>query len=238
MEDHLWYEFTHQNKLQFSLPLHIYSFGQLFLANWLKLSYHICLQLTNYEIYFKCVKITNSVIILPNQILIFLQHLAASRGYEEMTLYLIREGVDLDAQGRFLWWLLLKTCQKPLCYIKELKVTVCIFIDNFGNTPLFEAIKNGHDRVASLLVKEGASLKIENAGSFLCSVVTRGDSDLLRRLLSNGVDSNSKDYNHQTPLHVAASQGSYLMANLLLEAHASVLLKDRCKLNHFLIYCL
>ncbi|XP_031115860.1 potassium channel SKOR-like [Ipomoea triloba] len=124
-------------------------------------------------------------------------HLAASRGYEEIALYLIREDVDLDAQ------------------------------DNFGNTPLFEAIKNGHDRVASLLVKEGASLKIENAGSFLCSVVTRGDSDLLRRLLSNGVDSNSKDYNHQTPLHVAASQGSYLMANLLLEAHASVLLKDR-----------
>ncbi|XP_019177376.1 PREDICTED: potassium channel SKOR-like [Ipomoea nil] len=124
-------------------------------------------------------------------------HLAASRGYEDITLYLIREGVDLDAQ------------------------------DNFGNAPLFEAIKNGHDRVASLLVKEGASLNIDNAGSFMCSVVTRGDSDLLRRLLSNGVDPNSKDYNHQTPLHVAASQGSHLMAKLLLEAHASVLLKDR-----------
>ncbi|VFQ76694.1 unnamed protein product [Cuscuta campestris] len=124
-------------------------------------------------------------------------HLAASRGYEAIALYLIQEGVDLNAQ------------------------------DNFGNTPLLEAIKSGHDRVASLLVKEGAMLKIDHVGSFLCNVVARGDSDLLRRLLSSGVNSNSKDYNHQTPLHVSASQGSFAMAKLLLEAGASVLLKDR-----------
>ncbi|RAL37423.1 hypothetical protein DM860_000117 [Cuscuta australis] len=124
-------------------------------------------------------------------------HLAASRGYEAIALYLIQEGVDLNAQ------------------------------DNFGNTPLLEAIKSGHDRVASLLVKEGAMLKIDHAGSFLCNIVARGDSDLLRRLLSSGVNSNSKDYNHQTPLHVSASQGSFAMAKLLLEAGASVLLKDR-----------
>nr|GMC62447.1 potassium channel SKOR-like [Ipomoea batatas] len=124
-------------------------------------------------------------------------HLAASRGYEAIALYLIQSGVDLNAP------------------------------DNFGNTPLLEAIKNGHDRVASLLVKEGASLKIENAGSFLCEIVVRGDSDILRRLLSYGVDPNSKDYDHRTPLHIAASQGLYSMAKLLLGAGASVFSKDR-----------
>ncbi|KAG6387615.1 hypothetical protein SASPL_152807 [Salvia splendens] len=55
------------------------------------------------------------------------------------------------------------------------------YTDNFGNTPLLEAIKNGHDKVASLLSKEGAKLKVENAGNYLCSVVAKGDSDLLRR---------------------------------------------------------
>ncbi|XP_019185177.1 PREDICTED: potassium channel SKOR-like isoform X2 [Ipomoea nil] len=124
-------------------------------------------------------------------------HLAASTGYEAIALYLIQQGVDLNAP------------------------------DNFGNTPLLEAIKNGHDRVASVLVKEGASLKIENAGSFLCEIVVRGDSDILRRLLSYGVDPNSKDYDHRTPLHVAASQGLYSMAKLLLGAGASVFSKDR-----------
>ncbi|XP_070030382.1 potassium channel SKOR-like isoform X2 [Nicotiana sylvestris] len=124
-------------------------------------------------------------------------HLAASRGYEDISLFLIQEGVDLNAS------------------------------DNFDTTPLFEAIKNGHDRVASLLVKEGAFLKIENAGSFLCMLVAKGDSDLLRRLLSNGIDPNSKDYDHRTPLHVAASQGLFAMARLLLGAGASVFSKDR-----------
>ncbi|KAH6837532.1 STELAR K+ outward rectifier [Perilla frutescens var. hirtella] len=124
-------------------------------------------------------------------------HLAASRGYEDITIFLIQERVDINAE------------------------------DNFGNTPLLEAIKNGHDKVASLLSMEGALLKIDNVGSFLCTVVARGDSDFLRRLLSNGSDPNSKDYDHRTPLHIAASQGLYLMAKLLIEAGASVFTKDR-----------
>ncbi|KAL6537665.1 hypothetical protein OROHE_012292 [Orobanche hederae] len=124
-------------------------------------------------------------------------HLAASRGHEDITLFLIQEGVDMNAE------------------------------DDFGNTPLLEAIKRGHDRVASLLSNQGALLKMDNAGSFLCTIVARGDSDLLRRFLSNGVDPNSRDYDRRTPLHVAAFQGLYLMAKLLIEAGASVLIKDR-----------
>ncbi|GER47065.1 potassium channel SKOR family protein [Striga asiatica] len=124
-------------------------------------------------------------------------HLAASRGYDDIISFLIQEGVDINAE------------------------------DNFGNTPLLEAIKSGHDRVISVLSKEGALLKIDNPGSFLCSTVARGDSDLLRRILSNGVDPNTRDYDHRAPLHIAASQGLYLMAKLLIEAGASVFLKDR-----------
>lgn len=101
------------------------------------------------------------------------------------------------------------------------------YTDKFGNTPLLEAIKCGHDGVTSLLVKEGASLNVDDAGSFLCTAVARGDSDFLKRVLSNGVDPNSRDYDHRTPLHVAASEGLYLMAKLLLEAGASVFTKDR-----------
>ncbi|KAI3665154.1 hypothetical protein L6452_43775 [Arctium lappa] len=124
-------------------------------------------------------------------------HLAASKGYEDITLFLIQEGVELNV------------------------------LDNFGNTPLLEAIKSGHDKVASLLVKEGASLKIDDAGGFLCSTVAKGDIDYIRRILCNGIDPNSKDFDFRTPLHVAASQGSYIIVKLLVEAGASVLSKDR-----------
>ncbi|PQM40740.1 potassium channel SKOR [Prunus yedoensis var. nudiflora] len=124
-------------------------------------------------------------------------HLAALRGHEDITLFLIQEGVDINIK------------------------------DTFGNTPLLEAIKNGNDQVSSLLIKEGASLKMDNAGSFICTAITKGDSDFIKRLLSNGIDPNSKDYDHRTPLHVAASEGLYMMAKLLLEAGASVFSKDR-----------
>lgn len=100
-------------------------------------------------------------------------------------------------------------------------------IDKFGNAPLLEAIKNGHDHVAAMLVREGAYLNIDDAGSFLCAAVVKGDSDFIKRVLSNGIDLNSRDYDHRTALHVAASEGLYLMAKLLIEAGASVFTKDR-----------
>lgn len=100
-------------------------------------------------------------------------------------------------------------------------------LDNFGNTPLLEAIKNGHDHVASLLVKAGAFLMMDDTGDFLCKVVVNKDVDLLKRLLAYGINPNARNYDYRTPLHIAASEGSYVLARLLLESGASFLCKDR-----------
>ncbi|KAI7756265.1 hypothetical protein M8C21_015499 [Ambrosia artemisiifolia] len=124
-------------------------------------------------------------------------HLAAAKGHVDIVVFLIQNDVEVNIS------------------------------DNFGNTPLFEAIKNAHENVAAILVNKGGSLKINEAGNFLCSCVARGDIDFIRRLLANGIDPNSKDYDYRTPLHVATSQGSCLIAKLLVQSGASVLLKDR-----------
>lgn len=124
-------------------------------------------------------------------------HLAASKGYEDITFFLIHEGAEINAS------------------------------DKFGNTPLLEAIKYGHDQVASLLFENGANLNLSDAGSQLCSAVAKGDADFLKRVLSFGIDPNTKDYDHRTPLHIAAAEGLYLIAKMLLEAGASVFAMDR-----------
>ncbi|VAI84824.1 potassium channel KOR1 [Triticum aestivum] len=124
-------------------------------------------------------------------------HLAASKGYEDVAQFLIHEGADID------------------------------LADKFGNTPLLEAVKQGHDRVATLLFSRGAKLNLENAGSHLCMAVSKGDSDFVRRALAYGADPDSKDYDHRSPLHIAAAEGLYMMAKMLVDAGASVFATDR-----------
>ncbi|KAM0895477.1 hypothetical protein ACQ4PT_023763 [Festuca glaucescens] len=100
-------------------------------------------------------------------------------------------------------------------------------IDKFGSTPLLEAVKQGHGRVATLLFAKGAKLNLENAGSRLCMAVSKGDSEFIQGALAYGADPNSKDYDQRNPLHVAAAEGLYMMAKLLVDAGASVFATDR-----------
>eukprot|EP01018_Ginkgo_biloba_P005869 Gb_20816 [translate_table: standard] len=124
-------------------------------------------------------------------------HLAASKGYEEIVIFLLHSEAEIDS------------------------------IDKFGNTPLLEAVKSGHDQIAALLVKKGASLDLEDAGRFLCKAVATGNVGFLKQLLAYGMDPNSKDYDNRTALHVAAAEGLHLFVKILLESGASVFSKDR-----------
>lgn len=124
-------------------------------------------------------------------------HISASKGYVDISSFLAEQGVNINST------------------------------DKLGTTPLLEAIKNGHEEVASVLVNAGAILTIDDVGNFLCTTVAKKELDLLKRILACGINPNAKNYDQRTPLHIAASEGLFTMAELLLEAGASVLSKDR-----------
>ncbi|KAK1310313.1 Potassium channel KOR2 [Acorus calamus] len=124
-------------------------------------------------------------------------HLATSRGYEDIARFHIKRGANFNC------------------------------IDKFGNSPLLEAINFGHDRVSKLLIENGAILNLDDPGSYLCKVVKESKIDVLRRFLQNGVDPNYKNYDLQTPLHVAGAEGLHIVAKILIEFGAAVLSEDR-----------
>ena len=51
----------------------------------------------------------------------------------------------------------------------------------------------------------------------LCAAAANGDTEAVRDLLSDGTDVNSGDYDHRTPLHLAASEGLLPVVVFLLE---------------------
>lgn len=61
-----------------------------------------------------------------------------------------------------------------------------------------------------LLLRAGARLQMSEVrqAALLCSAVSEGDLQLLRRLLAAGANPNAGDYDKRRPLHIAAADGN------------------------------
>uniref|UniRef100_A0A7S1TGP6 Protein kinase domain-containing protein n=1 Tax=Compsopogon caeruleus TaxID=31354 RepID=A0A7S1TGP6_9RHOD len=134
-------------------------------------------------------------------------HVAASEGHAEVAELLILNGAGIDTQ------------------------------DVYGRTPVDDAVKNGHKEVLLMFSKYGAwipeallSAKVasENQlGRDLIEESKNSDVDKVNSLLELGANVNFQNYDHRTPLHVAASEGIMEMVKLLLSRGADPGLTDR-----------
>lgn len=98
-------------------------------------------------------------------------------------------------------------------------------VDSLGNTPLFEAVRNGHQMAASMLLQEGASLGLtmaglegeaegttgmRDAGTVVCQACNDNNVKLLFSLLENGLGARTAGGPHgRLPacLHACAVRG-------------------------------
>ena len=120
---------------------------------------------------------------------------AASSGNEDVILFLLDQGMDIDTPTPINW------------------------------TPLFIASRDGQAEAAKLLVFKGANLNIQtNLGTTALTMVVTQDYptekarlDLLAYMLKRGADPNVKDIYHHTPLYYAQEKGKKEVVSLLQE---------------------
>lgn len=134
-------------------------------------------------------------------------HLAATIGWIDGCLELVRYGADLNSAS-----------------------------DMDDNRPIHAAVQIPNESILELLLASGADINVTNrAGrTALHIAVKHRNTSSIRLLLQHGIDVNRKDQNLRTALHDAAATGQRATVNLLLSVAArtnTIDLWDNCPLT-------
>jgi ankyrin repeat protein len=90
-------------------------------------------------------------------------------------------------------------------------------IDLTGASPLYHAIKRGHEDIAKLLHYKGASVYSppEKLGSLLCICGSKGDLKRVKLLKECDADIEASDYDLRTVAHLAAAENQWELLKYL-----------------------
>ena len=90
-------------------------------------------------------------------------------------------------------------------------------LDRWKQSPLSEAIRNGHFEVAKQLRDAGATVINEQLAFKLCASAAEGDLQTFLKYYASGHSVDVGDYDARTPLHLAACENKLGVATWLLE---------------------
>ncbi|KAL6406253.1 Ankyrin repeat domain-containing protein 50 [Ilyonectria robusta] len=147
---------------------------------------------------------------------------AADNGHEAVVKQLLDKGINdesTDTYGRTLLWL------------AGVPVVGQLFLDKganveskdseYGQTPLWQAARNGHEAIVKLLLDKGADVEAkddDHGQTPLWWAAENGHEAIVKLLLEKGADVEAKDkYYGGTPLWRAAENGHEAVVRLLVE---------------------
>lgn len=118
-------------------------------------------------------------------------HIAAAHGYQNIVDYLLTVGAHVHVH------------------------------DQFGYTPLRDAVENHHANIVYLLRTDGAQLGMppNELANRLCTLAAQNQENELRLWLGAGADVNATNFDGRTALHVAASRGHIQCLEVLLSTY-------------------
>ena len=151
---------------------------------------------------------------------------AASKGDTEKVLFLLEEGLPIDASNA-----IGETALLAACFAGRTEMTKLLLESGAdpnqpaqsGNPVIFEVL-SGKVEILRLLIEAGANLNVRGTHKLtpLHSAVAEGLSEVVELLLTAGANPNSAADHGERPLHIAASKGRVDIAHSLLDHGADV----------------
>uniref|UniRef100_M4BQJ2 Uncharacterized protein n=1 Tax=Hyaloperonospora arabidopsidis (strain Emoy2) TaxID=559515 RepID=M4BQJ2_HYAAE len=153
--------------------------------------------------------------------------LAAQKGWEDMTMFLLERGVNEESKNMALI---------PAAHFGHLSVVKMLletggdqnYANKKGTTPLMRAAQEGRESVVEFLIKEGAdSCAANNEGmTALMLAAQRGHANIATMLMKSGSNVNKQTRQGSTALLLAAKRGHTAAVEALMTAGADIFLKD------------
>ncbi|CAN0880701.1 Potassium channel AKT2/3 [Linum grandiflorum] len=119
-------------------------------------------------------------------------HIAASKGHEECVLVLLRHGCNIHLR------------------------------DMSGNTALWQALSSQHSSIFRILYQFAIMSDPNTAGDLLCTAARRNDVTMMKELLKQGLNVNSKDRQGKSAVQIAMTENYVQMLDLLVMNGADV----------------
>ncbi|KAG1695008.1 hypothetical protein DVH05_020938 [Phytophthora capsici] len=153
--------------------------------------------------------------------------LAAQKGWEDMTRFLLERGANEESKNMALI---------PAAHFGHLPVVKMLletggdqnYANKKGTTPLMRAAQEGRDAVVRFLIEKGADTCASNNEGMtaLMLAAQRGHANIATTLMKSGSNVNKQTRQGSTALLLAAKRGHTAAVEALMTAGADIFLKD------------